>query len=221
MRFNRRKGRQALRVCVAGSLFVATFLMGSSGTHAAPFVNPTSSSNITATVDPSFMFSVAGLNSGDCNGAPITGTGSSGSAVSLGRVDRTSAAVGGQTLTVASNAGSGYSVFARVDGPLNDGNGHTIATLANSHTAPGSFASPGTEAFGYTTSSPLQGGQSDRFYSGGAKWAGIDTSDRQVMFGASAVSEETRCIAYQITISKDTVGGFYGNNVTYTAVPSF
>ena len=139
--------------------------------------------------------------------------------MSLGRVDKTTSAVGGQQLTVATNAGGGYSVFAHVDGPLSDGAGHTISSLGATPASPGSFVSPGTEGFGYTTDSPLSGASPNRFL--GGKWAGIDTNDREVMYGSSQTSGASACVAYQITISKDTVGGFYGNNVVYTAVPSF
>jgi hypothetical protein len=195
--------------------FVAALSVQPTTATASP---ATATSTIGVSVDPSFVFSVGGLNAGQCNGATITGTGSSASSVSLGRVDKTTAAVGGQQLTVASNAANGYSVFARVDGPLSDGNGHAISAINATPASPGAFVSPGTEGFGYTTDSLLSGATPNRFI--GSKWAGIDANDREVMYGTGTASA-TNCVAYQITISKDTVGGFYGNNVTYTAVPSF
>jgi hypothetical protein len=218
MYFERGKGRRLAAFTATVGFFVATLSLHPTIATAAPGDPISTNSTIGVGVDPSFIFSVGGLNSGQCNGATITGTGSSASSVSLGRVDKTTSAVGGQTLTVASNAAGGYSVFARVDGPLSDGQGHVISNIGAPPSAPGAFVSPGTEGFGYTTDSLLSGATPSRFL--GSKWAGIDTNDREVMYAAGSASG-TNCVAYQITISKDTVGGFYGNNVTYTAVPSF
>lgn len=212
------KRRGAAFLAIAG-FFIATLSLQPTTASAAPGDPVESQSTVSAIVDTSFVFAVNGMNAGRCNGANITGTGSSASAVSLGHVDKTTSAVGGQQLTVATNAGGGYSVFAHVDGPLNDGNGHTISTIGATPDSPGSFVNPGTEGFGYTTDSTLSGAVPDRFL--GGKWAGINTTDREVMYGNSTTSGATACVAYQITISKDTVGGFYGNNVVYTAVPSF
>jgi hypothetical protein len=180
----------------------------------------TANSNVTATVDEAFSFGVAGKNSGTCNGSVITGTGSTAGEVSLGSVDKTTSAVGGQELTVAGNAGGGFSVYARVDGPLTDGKGNTIANIAGSNSSPSPFAPPGIEAFGYTTDSTLSGAVPDRFINGSGKWAGISTNDAEVMY-SNTTGSKTACVAYQITISSNTVGGFYGNNVTYTAIPAF
>lgn len=222
MQHERRKGRRWAAFIATATLFIAApFAHPNSATAATPGFPDPIESTVGVSVDASFVFSVGGLNSGQCNGASITGTGSSASAVSLGRVDKASSAVGGQQLTVATNAGGGYSVFARVDGPLSDGNGRSISNIGATHTSPGSFVAPGTEGFGYTTDSMLSGAVPDRFINGGNRWAGIDTNDREVMYGTSTTSGATNCVAYQITISGDTVGGFYGNNVTYTAVPTF
>jgi hypothetical protein len=176
---------------------------------------------VSVTIDPTFTFTVNPLNSGSCNGATITGVGSTSTAVSLGTVNKTSRAIGGQQLTVNTNAANGASVYAHVDGPLSDGQGHTIASLGASNLNPAAFPNPGTEAFGYTVSSPLSGVNPTRFSSGGTMWASIDNSDRQVVYSPYSPTAISGCIAYQITISPDTVGGFYGDNVTYTAVPSF
>jgi len=174
---------------------------------------------VSATVDPALTFTVTGKNTGSCNGVAVTGTGTTPTAVSLGRVDKSSTAVGAQDLAVTTNAANGFSVYARLSGPLADGNGHSIATLPAADSSPVPFPSPGTEAFGFTTDSTTLSGPSPARFSGG-KWAGISTADIEVAHAVGTQSA-TDCIAYGITISKDTVGGYYGTNVVYTAVPSF
>jgi hypothetical protein len=181
----------------------------------------TPDTSVSATIQPTLTFSVAPLNGGSCNGATITGTGSTSTAVSLGQVDKTTRAIGGQELSVADNAGGGTSVYAHVDGPLTDGSGHSIASIGATSDAPAPFVNPGTEAFGYTVDSQMSSGVPDRFTNGGPKWAAINTSDREVVYSPYVPATINGCIAYQITISPQTFGGFYGDNVTYTAVPSY
>ncbi len=174
---------------------------------------------VSLAVDPAITFTVAGRNSGTCNGATITGTASTSDGVSLGRVEPDTMAVGGQDLSVTTNAARGYSVFARLDHALDDGAGHTIASIAADTNAPMPFPAPGTEAFGYTTSSPLSG-IANRFSSGGTKWAAVPSTDVEVA-SATGLGSSTNCVAYGITIGQQTVSGRYEATVFYNLVPRF
>lgn len=180
----------------------------------------TNDTTVSVTVDQAMTFSLTGLNSGTCNGAPITGTGSSASAISLGRVEPETRATGGQTLNVSTNASQGFSISARLDRPLNDGLGHNIVGISAPPTAPIAFPPPGTEAFGFTTNSSALSGVADRFTAGGPKWAALPLNSVEVM-RANGVGSHANCLAYAITIGPQTVGGHYESAVTYTLVPRF
>ena len=71
----------------------------------------TDNTEVNATIDPAMTFIVDPINGGSCNGAAVTGVGTTPVAVSLGTVNKTSRAIGGQRLSVASNAGGGASVY--------------------------------------------------------------------------------------------------------------
>lgn len=187
--------------------------------HGATSLTWSNNVSVSTSVDPSLSFAVSGKNGGTCNGAGVTGVGTTSTAIALGRVDRTSMAVGAQNLFIATNAANGFSIYARSAGPLNDGRGHSIADIAASASAPAPFPAPGTEAFGYTTDSTSLSGNPTRF--AGPRWAALTTSDAEVVHSGGASQTASNCIAYGITISRDTVGGYYGTSVIYTAVPSF
>lgn len=178
------------------------------------------STTVSAQVERSMSLQLQGLNGGSCNAAPITGTGSTASAISLGRVEPQTTAVGGQSISVYTNATNGFLVNARLNSPLNDGNGHNIADIAASANAPAPFPSPGTEAFGFTTNASNLSGVPNRFTNGGPYWAALPSYDTEVM-NANTTGSYVNCLAFALTIGKQTVGGRYGTSITYSLVPRF
>ncbi len=180
------------------------------------------SATVSGIVDPSLLFTVSS-HSGSCNGvSQSSGSSSSTTTVSLGHVNPTVNAVAAQDLTVATNAGSGFTVYARYAAAMNDGNGHTIADLGSSNAAPGAFSSPGTAAFGYTTSDATLGtGTADRFTNPSARWAGLTTTGAEVSYGSLPIASDTACVAFQFGAASTTPAGTYAATVIYVAVPSF
>ena len=129
------------------------------------FLVTSAENTVSAVVDPVLSFSVS-AHSGACNGVvQSAGVTASATAVDLGRMSSSSNLVGAQDLTVATNAASGFTVYARSSGPMADGAGHAISDLAGGKTnaAPGAFDVAGIEAFGYTTSDSTLSGTADRF----------------------------------------------------------
>jgi hypothetical protein len=174
--------------------------------------------SLTTTVDPSLLFSVSGYNSGSCNGATITASSSTPTAVPLSHATPVVTQVGGQTLEVLSNAGGGYVMYLRANGTLVDGVGHSIAKWTGTNAAPTSFPAAGTAAFGYTTDHALSG-SSTRFQTN--KWAGVPTVDEEVSYLGTGGFDETTHVCYQAGISTSTPAGAYSAQITYTVVPTF
>lgn len=77
--------------------------------------------------------------------------------VGLGRINITAKGIAAPDLEVATNAASGFTVYARYSGTLSDGLGHSVADVSGSNTGPVSFPLPGVAAFGYTTSESALG----------------------------------------------------------------
>jgi hypothetical protein len=172
-------------------------------------------------VDPLLVFSVAGYNAGTCNGATIDVAASTATAVSLGHVTASTSHIAGQTLSLTTNAPSGYTVYARYAGAMNDGAGHTIADWTGTNANPTSFPSPGTAAFAYTTDHALSsaGAGTTRFQAN--KWAAMTTSNAEIAYVATGYISDTTHVCYQATASTSTKAGAYTTTVIYIAVPTF
>jgi DNA-binding beta-propeller fold protein YncE len=98
-----------------------------------------SQSQVSVSVNPSMVFAIAGYNAGTCNGATVTETNSTASAIPLNPA-LAGRAVGAQTLTVTSNSGNGYTIFTRYSGALSNGVS-TIADVGSNNAAPAAFPS--------------------------------------------------------------------------------
>ncbi len=159
---------------------------------------------------------------GACNGVSQTGGLSvSGSTINFGALNPAANIVAAQDLHVVTNAVAGFTINLSSTGDPNDGNGHTIAGVSGTNTAPDVFPSAGTAAFGYTTDEATLGtGTVDRFTNPSAQWARADSTPSEVAY-QSGPSDHTVCVAYQAGITANTAPGGYSTVVTYSVVPSF
>jgi DNA-binding beta-propeller fold protein YncE len=174
-------------------------------------------SDVTVSVLPSFSFNVAGYNAGTCNGANITETTSTSTAMNL-RPAVGGNATAGQTLTISSNGAEGYTVFTRYSGTLASA-GATIPDLASDNATPAAFPTSGTPGFGYTTDHNLNG-SATRFQTN--KWARFSTTNDPVAYAASGpVANDVTHLCVQVGTSNATAAGSYQTTVIHTAVPSF
>lgn len=174
-------------------------------------------------IRPVMTFSVAGLNAGSCNAAPITATGSTASVINLGHVGAGNVATGAQTFNVTTNAASGYSVFVRslVAAPaLREVGGQSIADVGGSNALPGAAPVVGVPGFGYTVDDSTLSGNATRFTASGPKYAALTTSNQEVAYSASGYVSETQCIAYSVTAGPNKPAS-YSTTVVYTMVPTY
>lgn len=175
-------------------------------------------------VDGTLSFSVAGIAStGTVSGATVNSTTTS-TTIPFGTATSGANKVAAQNLTVATNAGSGYTVFIRGAGTglLTNSGGATIDALTGGRTnaAPGTFSAAGTEGFGYTTEDATLAGSSTRF-SGSDKWAALSTTNEEIIYNNAPTATQTTKVGYQVGIANTTDPGAYTATVIYTATPVY
>ena len=185
----------------------------------------TNGQTVTATVEGSLAFSVAGVTGNGsitANAATITsGLATTSTTIPFATVTSSANKVAAQDLTVSTNSTNGYSIFTRYTGALASG-GNTITDHTGSNATPTAFPAAGTEAFAYTTEDATLTGTTDRFTSsGGNKWAAFTTSNAELVYNAGAVSSQTTRVGFQVGISATTEPGAYSSTVVYTAVPVY
>lgn len=185
----------------------------------------TDGQSTSVSVDGTLTFSVTGVT-GDgvatVNGATITnGVTTTASTIPFGTATASANRVAAQDLAVATNAGNGYTVFARYTGQLTNGGSAAIDNLAAApNSAPISFTAAGTEGFGYTTADATLGtGTAGRF--SGNKWAAFTTSNQEIIFNSAPTVSETTRVGYQVGVATTTDPGTYNTTVIYTATPVY
>jgi hypothetical protein len=199
---------------------------------------------VTATVDASLSFSVAGYT-GAFNGTTTNRTATA-TAVPFGTLEVGSTTVGAQLLTVTTNAASGYSVTVQQDGELTSGAGATINNFDNAVDGSGSstegiaWNSPdGTlnndwtyGHFGVTSddatldaSQFVDEGDADPFDDN--EWAGMNgVNPLQVMYhtgpaDGTTLGVGTAHVGYAVQISALQEAGDYTANLTYVCTPTY
>jgi hypothetical protein len=170
-------------------------------------------------IEPTLEFIVAGKNSGNCNGATPTGTSSAATMTIAGLIPG-APAITAQDLTVATNAGNGYTLYLRSNGPLSAPGGFTIDDVAGTNLSPAAFPASG-EGLGYTTDHVLHniGDGPTRFQSD--KWSRLTATNAEVAFSAAPIAVDATCVAFQVAAAATTEAGRYSATVVYTAVPSY
>lgn len=185
----------------------------------------TDGQSVTVNVEGSLAFSVAGVTgngSATVNSATITnGLATTSTTIPFGTVTSSANKVAAQDLTVSTNSTNGYTVYTRYTAQPTSGS-NTIDDHSGSNASPSAFSAAGTEAFGYTTEDSTLTGTAARFTSsGGDKWAAFTTSNAELIYNATAVSNQTTRVGFQTGVSAVTQPGSYTTTVIYTAVPVY
>ena len=187
---------------------------------------------VTATVNPTLSFSIAAATSGSVNAAAINITsGTSASTIPLGTLSSGSTAIAAHDITVVTNAGSGYTVYASASAnpPLVSG-ANDIDNFTGTNASPSTWSSPGgssantnTGFFGYTTEDATLGtGTAARFTtSGGNKWAGFTTTGTEVIYNATGTTTQTTRLGWQAEVNALQPAGSYTGTVILIATPTY
>lgn len=169
-------------------------------------------------VDPSLTFSVVGRGS-VCNSQSATNfQAATSTLVPLGHLNAANTAGAAQDLSVSTNAGSGFVVYARTDRPtpnsLRDSSSHSITDVNGTNASPGAGPIAGTEGFGYTSNDASTSFTSNT-------WAKLTNTNDSVMIATSGIATKSSCIGFQVAVGSTTEAGSYSTNVLYTVVPAF
>ncbi len=175
---------------------------------------------VTATVNPSLTFTIAGINSGQTAfSSTTTSVTTTSVTVPFGSLVAATHYYAAQLLTVGTNAASGYTVTGYQDGNLRKTNGTSIPSFS---TTP--VDNIGTNGFGFTPVSvagsptlPFTYNTSGLFYS-----SGFGTSTPSTIFSNSgpASGDQVR-VVYGLDVASNQAPGNYQNLVTYVATATF
>lgn len=185
----------------------------------------TGSIAVTATVDPNFTFTLAGVaSSQSVNGATTTiDTSGVPNTLPLGNLTGGSAAIGAHDITITTNAQYGFQVTVNQVGanPLSVGSANFDA-FTGTYASPTSWSAPnGTQAsintgfFGYTTNDTVYSQfQSD-------KWAGTETTPRAFMSSTIGQTSYLKRIGWQAQINAIQPPGAYTGTMILVATPTY
>lgn len=176
---------------------------------------------VSLTVEPSLVFTVAGVDSAQTVNGATTSLTSTATAIDFDNdVSASTSGISAHDVTVGTN-GSGFTLYLRQTGGLTDGT-NTIDAWTGTHATPSAFPAAGAdEAWGYTTNdSSLAGGTATRFTSPGNYWAGMPTVN-ELVADSSTIGSQTSRIGHQIAIDTSTPSGNYSTTLVYTAAGSY
>ncbi|MFH2019598.1 MAG: hypothetical protein ABII80_03235 [bacterium] len=193
---------------------------------------------VTATVDPSISFSIAGIGTGTsiCGTTPSidTSTGTNAPlAVPFGSLTLNTFKTAGHNLTVSTNAASGYVVTAAENDQLGK-DGATTPLIVDTpcdagpctHTSAQEWVTATNNGFGYSIQN-IDAASAAFEYSGGTwlakQFADLSASEvPQTLFSSTTVANaENAYVCYRISIGATQTAGDYENQITYTATGTF
>lgn len=182
---------------------------------------------ISAVVDPTLTFTVAGYTSAvKTSITPDSNCTSTATSVAFPpTMSIATTYYCAQRLTVSTNASLGYTVTARGtvagDDMVNLINpAETITDHTGTNASPSGFGTP-TEAFGYTTSDGTLGTGTTGRFSAADTFAGFSNTASEVAYSATPVANETTDIAYGFRFGALTGSGTYQTTLVYTATPLY
>lgn len=190
----------------------------------------TTSIAVSASVDPTFTFSVAAVTSGGTVNGATTNVTTTATTVPFGTLAVATPKIAAHDLTVTTNAASGYTITIKgLTTPVLQNGAQNIDEFTGTNATPTTWSSPaGTSSsvntgfFGYTTNDATLGtGTAARFTTSGPKWAGTTTSPLEVAFSAGAVTAEVTRIGYEAEVNGVQPQGSYAGTVILVATPTF
>ncbi len=205
---------------------------------AAATLNTTSLA-VSASIDPTLSFSIAGVGLSanvDAGSGPKTTVITTATSIPFGTVVTGSTNIAAHDVTIITNAGSGFTVSLKTlaDPPLVSGSynidkfcGETANTCVNTSpqswsTPAGAVANANTGYFGYTTNdSTLCTFTAARFTSGGPKFAGPETIPYEVDCNPAGVITETKRLGWRMEVNGAQPAGSYTGTIILVATPTY
>lgn len=191
---------------------------------------------VTAIVETTFDFVVAGLDAGQTvNGTTTTGT-TTDTAIAFGVLAHDTTYVLGQELTVSTNAANGFVVTVEKDAPFESSTGAIIDTFTDGTyvNTPAPWAAPGRDItasstwghWGLTSNDDDLNGQ-EFTTAGGDRWIAASTTPRAIFSHNGPADGSTQDIglarvAYAVEITPFQEAGYdYQTTLMYIATPTF
>ena len=195
---------------------------------------------VTATVDPTITFTIAGVASTTSTCGISTDVTTTATAVPFGTMSLNTFKTLAQTLTVSTNGSGGYAVTSLENDQLGK-DGGTTPFIADStgdgamtHTTQDDWNTATNNGFGYSIDNDDATTPAFQYsdVSGGSCTGGVfcakqfaanaDTEAAQTIFSSTAVANaENADVCYRLTIGATQAAGDYENNITYTATATF
>lgn len=195
-----------------------------SGSDAADSESGYSLETSAATVGPSLVVAITGVNSGVSVAGVTTTASSTATTMGFGSLTLGDALpnIAAQTVTVSTNATGGYTTTVQEDGPLRTGVGDQIATVSGTNAAPAAFGTGVTTGrFGYhSTDSSLCTGTTGRF-SANDTYAALDLLPYEIACNLGPVTNESTDIVYKLVVGNVQEAGNYQNIVTYITTATY
>jgi hypothetical protein len=190
---------------------------------------------VTATVDPTITFTVAGVNSSTSTCGITTDVTSTATTVPFGTLALNTFKEAAHTLTVSTNAASGYSVTAVENDQLGKDGGTTpniVDTPCDSgpctQSAEQEWSTATNNGFGYSLDNDDAAAIAFQHDTGGGtfksrQFADAANSEAAVeLFSSTTVANSQNInICYRISVGATQAAGDYENNITYTATATF
>lgn len=180
---------------------------------------------VSASVDPTFTFTVAAVSSGGTVNSNTTDVTTTASTIPFGTLADGTAKQAANDVTIATNAGGGYIVTgkAAADPPLTSGSNNidkfnnTPGTPATWSAPAGTSGSVNTGFFGMTTEDTDLSGY------GSNKWEGVSTTARNLLSQSGPVSggTETVRVGWQAEVNEIQPPGSYTGTVILVATPTY
>lgn len=170
-----------------------------------------------ATTNVSISFSISGVASDTSVEGVTTDVISTSTSVPFGELSFNQRREAAQRVTVTTNAVGGYTVLLRQVSALANTTGNTLAAVSGTNAAPATWPTTVYQgAYGYHTADTSLGtGASSRF-STTDTFAQLDTTAREIAYGAAAVANEQTSIVYAIQVGKAQPPGNYSHTIIYT-----
>jgi hypothetical protein len=207
---------------------------GSQTDSGTTLVAITNQVTLSAAVTTSFVFTVAGLASGQTVNGETTSTTTTASSIAFGYLASGTPVVGGQELTVLTNAVNGFVVTVKEDQNLTSSAGAQIYTFKDggANSVPIVWSSPSASlgnslTYGHigltSDDADLNGGEFS-----GTKYVGNFATGTRVVFSNAGAADATTQnvgkarVAYKIEITDlQAAGNDYSNHFIYVCTPTF